>query len=114
MNKETQSVLVGLLGGLLIGITVSGRFTSYVKPGFGPLLLTAGIILVVVAALSLVQVIRSGLRPVPCGRSGDGGGHGAEAGPGATPRTPRTSTPETRPATSTRTVTATSGPARRG
>jgi hypothetical protein len=30
MNKTTQSVLIALLGGLLISITVSGRYTSYV------------------------------------------------------------------------------------
>ena len=59
MGKETQSVLLVLLGGVLIGITVSGRFTNYVKPGFGPLLLASGIILLLVAAFSLVQVIRA-------------------------------------------------------
>ena len=62
MGKETQSVLVALLGGVLIGITVSGRFTNYVKPGFGPLLLASGIILVLVAVFSLVQVIRADRR----------------------------------------------------
>jgi uncharacterized repeat protein (TIGR03943 family) len=62
LGKETQSVLVALLGGVLIGITVSGRFTNYVKPGFGPLLLTSGIILLLVAVFSLVQVIREDRR----------------------------------------------------
>ena len=47
MNKETQSIVVALLGGLLISITLSGRFTSYVRPGFKPLLLIGGGILVV-------------------------------------------------------------------
>lgn len=62
MNKEAQSVVVMLLGGLLVGITVSGRFTSYVRPGFGPLLLAAGIILVIVGILSLVAVILGEVR----------------------------------------------------
>lgn len=57
MNKEAQSILVTLFGGLLIGITASGTFTSYVKPGFGPLLLTAGIILILVGLLSLLQTV---------------------------------------------------------
>lgn len=35
MNKEAQSIVVTLLGGILIGITVSGRYTSYVKSGSG-------------------------------------------------------------------------------
>lgn len=62
MNKEAQSVVVGLLGGLLIGITVSGKFTSYVRPGFGPLLMAAGIILVVIGVISLVTVVRGEVR----------------------------------------------------
>ncbi len=59
MNKETQSIVVALLGGLLISITLSHRFTSYVRPGFAPLLLIGGGILVVVGVLSLILAIRS-------------------------------------------------------
>lgn len=62
MNKEAQSVVVGLMGGLLIGITASGKFTSYVRPGFGPLLMAAGIILVIVGVISLVTVVRGEVR----------------------------------------------------
>ena len=58
LNKNTQSVMITLLGGLLISITVSGRYTSYVKPGFGPLLVIAGVILIVVGILSIVSGIR--------------------------------------------------------
>ncbi len=61
MNKTTQSVLMALLGGLLISITVSGRFTSYVKPGFGPLLVIAGGVLVLVGVLSIVLEARAEL-----------------------------------------------------
>jgi len=57
MNTETQSIVVALLGGLLISITLSGRFTSYVKPGFAPLLLIGGGILVVVGVGSLILAI---------------------------------------------------------
>ena len=53
MNTETQSIVVALLGGLLVSITLSGRFTSYVKPGFAPLLLIGGGILVAVGVGSL-------------------------------------------------------------
>src|SRR5664279_4689821 len=59
MNKETQSIVVALLGGLLVSITLSGRFTSYVKPGFAPLLLIGGGVLVVVGVLSLIVAIRA-------------------------------------------------------
>ena len=57
MNKETQSIVVTLLGGLLVSITLSGRFTSYVKPGFAPLLLIGGGILIVVGVLSLILIL---------------------------------------------------------
>lgn len=62
MNKNTQSVLMALLGGLLISITVSGRFTSYVKPGFGPLLLIAGAVLIAVGIASIVVGVRGNRR----------------------------------------------------
>ncbi|WP_029135407.1 TIGR03943 family putative permease subunit [Nakamurella lactea] len=57
MNKEAQSIVVTLLGGTLVGITASGRYTSYVKPGFGPLILIGGIVLIVIGVLSLVQIV---------------------------------------------------------
>lgn len=47
---------------MLIWITLSGRFTSYVKPGFGPLLMIAGGILIAVGAVSIVLGIRAALR----------------------------------------------------
>ncbi len=59
MNRTTQSAVIALLGGLLISITVSGRFTSYVKPGFGPLLIAAGVILILVGVLSIVTGLRA-------------------------------------------------------
>jgi len=62
VNKNTQSVLMAVLGGVLIWTTLSGRFTSYVKPGFGPLLLIAGGILIAVGAVSIVLGIHAALR----------------------------------------------------
>lgn len=62
MSRNTQSVVMALLGCLLISITVSGRFTSYVKPGFGPLLLIAGAVLIAVGIASIVLAVRSDLR----------------------------------------------------
>ena len=59
MNKETQSIVTGLLGGLLVSITVSGRYTDYVKPGFKPMLLSAGIVLIAVGVISLVLALRA-------------------------------------------------------
>ena len=62
MNTETQSIVVALLGGLLLSITLSGRFTSYVRPGFKPLLLIGGGILVAVGVLSLILAIRADIK----------------------------------------------------
>lgn len=55
MNKATQSVLMAVLGGFLISITVTGRYTAYVKPGFAPLLLIAGAVLIVVGVASIAS-----------------------------------------------------------
>jgi uncharacterized repeat protein (TIGR03943 family) len=55
MNKQTQSIVVALLGGLLLSITLSGRFTSYVRPGFKPLLLIGGGILLAVGVVTLAM-----------------------------------------------------------
>jgi uncharacterized repeat protein (TIGR03943 family) len=58
VNRETRAIVTGMLGGLLLAITLSGKFTSYVKPGFGPMLLIAGGVLVVLAVVSLVMAVR--------------------------------------------------------
>ena len=62
MNQETQSIIVALLGGLLLSITLSGRFTSYVRPGFKPLLLIGGGVLVAVGVLSLILAIMADVK----------------------------------------------------
>ncbi|GGM06658.1 TIGR03943 family protein [Nakamurella endophytica] len=62
MNRQAQSVLMALVGGVLLAVTVSGRYTSYVKPGFGPLLLLAGGILVVAGVAALLLSLRDDRR----------------------------------------------------
>ncbi|MEJ7647668.1 MAG: TIGR03943 family protein [Nakamurella sp.] len=69
MSKEAQSVVVMLLGGLMVSITVTGRFTAYVRPGFGPLLLIGGIALILLAVVSLIPSFRKD--PAPAAPSGD-------------------------------------------
>lgn len=84
MGVETQSIIVTLLGGLLISITVSGRFTSYVRPGFKWLLLVSGAILVVVGIASLVLAVRAdmkaGKQQKAAGDDPDHGDHGGDNG----------------------------------
>jgi len=59
VDRLTQSVLVTLVGGALVALTVSGRFALYVKSGFGPLLLAAGIALAVVGIACAVLAVRA-------------------------------------------------------
>ncbi len=74
MNKETQSIITGLLGGLLVSITLSGRYTDYVKPGFKPMLLVAASVLIVVAIVSLVLALRADSKAhIAAGGGGVGG-----------------------------------------
>ena len=88
MDRLTQSVLVTLVGGALVGLTASGRFALYVKTGFGPLLLAAGITLMIVGAMSVVVALRSGRRrqsaiPVTAAApAGSGHAGPGDAGPG--------------------------------
>ncbi len=59
MDRLTQSVLVTLVGGALVALTASGRFALYVKSGFGPLLLAAGIALMLVGVACVVLAMRA-------------------------------------------------------
>jgi len=68
MRRDTQAVLLLLFGGTLLKISFTGTYVRYVKPGQLPLLVIAGAVLIVVAAVTLWQVIRaprSGLDEVP-------------------------------------------------
>ncbi|MFI7129701.1 TIGR03943 family putative permease subunit [Nonomuraea sp. NPDC050153] len=52
----SQSLLLALLGGALLKISAfSADFANYVKPGFRPLLVAAGAVLVILAAATLAQ-----------------------------------------------------------
>ncbi|MEV1238966.1 TIGR03943 family putative permease subunit [Nonomuraea sp. NPDC050022] len=59
MNRQTQSLLLLILGGALLNISAfSTDYVNYVKPGFRPLLIGAGAVLVVLALVSLVRAVR--------------------------------------------------------
>ena len=88
MNRITQSLIVLLMGGALLSITLSGRFTLYVRPYLQVPLLISGVVLVGVSLISLLSAVLAGRRATP-GRSitrlyadgdevqahGDGHGH---------------------------------------
>ncbi|MDD7967105.1 DUF1980 domain-containing protein [Actinomycetospora lemnae] len=73
MSRDTQHVLLVLVGGVLIKIVLDGSYLRYVRPWSATPVLVAGVVLVAVAVVGLVRDLR-GL-PV-----GDGGSHGEHDG----------------------------------
>jgi uncharacterized repeat protein (TIGR03943 family) len=59
VRRDAQAVLLLLVGGTLLKISLAGTYVRYVKPGQLPLLLAAGIVLVAVAAVTLVTELRA-------------------------------------------------------
>ena len=86
MKRQTQSLLLLILGGALLNISAfSGTYVNYVRPGFRPLLIGAGVVLVCLALTALVRQWRDrgrtgaharGHRPQQDHDHGQGHGHG--------------------------------------
>jgi uncharacterized repeat protein (TIGR03943 family) len=55
MRRETQNILLVLLGGALLKISFTGTFLRYVKPSHKWLLVAAGTIMVVLALISIIR-----------------------------------------------------------
>ena len=70
MRKAAQAVLLLLVGGTLLKICITGSYVRYVKPGLSPLLLVAGAVLVLVAAVTLWQVGQAQGLSTPAARRG--------------------------------------------
>lgn len=58
MRRETQNVLLVLVGGALIKIVVDGSYLRYVRPWSGPFVLAAGTAIVLLAAAAIVRDVR--------------------------------------------------------
>jgi uncharacterized repeat protein (TIGR03943 family) len=58
VRRETQNVLLVLLGGALLKISFTGMYLRYVKPGHQWLLITGGAVMVLLAAVSIVRELR--------------------------------------------------------
>lgn len=58
MKRETQHVLLLLLGGALLRIAADDTYLRYVRPSHRWLLLAAGAVMVVLAAIALVRDLR--------------------------------------------------------
>jgi len=60
VRRETQNILLVLLGGALLKISFSGLYTRYVQKGLLPLLIAAGLIMVGLAMFAIIRDIRRG------------------------------------------------------
>jgi uncharacterized repeat protein (TIGR03943 family) len=59
VRRETQNILLVLLGGALLKISFTGVYLRYVRPQHQWLLIVAGIVLLALAAVSIVREIRA-------------------------------------------------------
>lgn len=59
MSRDTQHVLLGLLGGALIKLAFGGGFLAYVRPGHQPWLLGAGVVMVALAIAGVARDLRA-------------------------------------------------------
>ena len=82
MRRDLHALVLLLVGGTLLKLAVTGDYVRYVKAGLRPYLVAAGVVLVVVAALSLLGRFRRGADGDPGVDGGDahegddGHGHG--------------------------------------
>lgn len=60
MRRETQNILLVLLGGALLKISFSGLYLRYVQKGLLPLLIAAGTIMIGLALFAIIRDIRAG------------------------------------------------------
>ncbi len=67
MRRETQNILLVLLGGALLKISFNGTYLRYVKAAHQWLLILAGVVMIGLAAVSIVRELR--------GARVDHGGH---------------------------------------
>jgi uncharacterized repeat protein (TIGR03943 family) len=72
VRREAQNILLLLVGGALLKITLNGTYLRYVKPSVQPWVLSAGVVMVALAAIAIITDIRA---PRPIARPDDPHGH---------------------------------------
>ncbi|WP_447006239.1 TIGR03943 family putative permease subunit [Saccharothrix isguenensis] len=60
MRRETQNILLVLLGGALLKLALTGTYLRYVKESLQPWLILTGAVMVALALVSVVRDIRAG------------------------------------------------------
>ena len=76
MRRETQNVLLMLLGGAILKIAINGQYLRYVKASLQPWLIAAGLVTVVLAVVGIVRDVRAGGAASAGGTDGHGHEHG--------------------------------------
>ncbi|XVV05453.1 TIGR03943 family putative permease subunit [Actinosynnema sp. CA-248983] len=60
MRRETQNILLVLLGGALLKLALSGTYLRYVKESLQPWLIGTGVVMILLAVLSIARDLRAG------------------------------------------------------
>lgn len=60
MRRETQNVLLVLLGGALLKLALTGTYLRYVKASLQPWLVATGVVMVVLAVVAIARDLRAG------------------------------------------------------
>jgi len=81
VKRETQNILLILLGGALVKIAVNGDYLRYVKPAQQPWIIVGGAVMVLLGAVAILRDLRAArAAAVPVapdhGHGGDGDGDG--------------------------------------
>lgn len=58
MRRETQNVLLVLLGGALLKIAWTGTYLRYVKPSLLPFLVAAGVVILALGVIAIIRDLR--------------------------------------------------------
>ncbi|MEU4249408.1 TIGR03943 family protein [Amycolatopsis sp. NPDC026612] len=73
MKRETQNILLILLGGALVKIAVNGDYLRYVKPAQQPWIITGGAVMVLLGAVAIVRDLVAARASASLGHGGHGG-----------------------------------------
>ena len=75
MNRQAQAAVLFLVGAAVLKAGSSDLYLRYVKAGLRPLLLGAGVVLIVTAVATVWYELRQGRAPEQEGQDGEGHGH---------------------------------------
>lgn len=83
MKRETQNILLVLLGGALVKIALNGDYLRYVKPAQQPWVIVGGAVMVLLGAVAIVRDLLAGrAKPAPAAEPGPDDEHGEGYGHG--------------------------------